>query len=403
LEKEPVFHRRSILNFLYSILMILFFFNNSYIIENISFKWERLSYFIIIIIFANIIFQRLDISKIRIVLRDRYLYLMIGISIWGLVSSYFSIQRVLSIKKTISVFLVFTVFYLIPRYFFNSEERSNSLAFLTIPFNILMTILGTVNIIAFLELIDLKGHIEFWTMRATIYLNSNYYGLFIFILLLMMNAYLLLDDRLQKCLKNHLFLKIYVIFSYAILVINLVFSGSRTSVLGVAFVFIPLIYKFIKLALLSSIPVGYLVWSNKKELHIFGKVRRGGTSGRGKLWDHAISEIIPKHPILGVGSGAYRDYFEDLGNKSVHNAYLNLILTNGIVGFILWMTILAFIFHSIFKLKNNRYIFIFILLSFLAYGFFEIGLFGELGLQMSIFWTIIMLIENQIDRERLSI
>ena len=383
------------INLLYSILGVLFLFDSTYLANYLGFRWGRTYFIPILLIFIMILLKRINIRTLKVLIKDKYFILSSIIFAWGMLSSLLSIQTILGIKKTISVFLIFILFYLIPRNFFNKYERESFIIYYTIPLNILISTISLLNFLTFLKLLKVNAFIKSWSINASIFENPNTFGVRIMLILMLMNILLITNDWMKDKLNEYKILKIYTIISYLLIIINLVFSSSRTSVLGVAIAFIPLIFILKKQFIVAILPLIYFLWRNKDKLFLFKKLPRG-TSGRSKIWEYAIKEVIPKHPIIGVGSGAHRDYMAPFGGKSVHNSYLYEIMNNGFVGFGLWLVVLFLIFKSIFNLDKHKSLFLFSMLGLIAYGFFEIGLFSELSLLMSIFWAFVMLIENNI-------
>ncbi len=391
---------KSSLNLLYSLSMILYFFGNTflstYVTEDIGFRWGRLYIIVTILILVIIILRKISMGKLQNIIGDKYLFMMMLIFSWETLSSLFSIQTVLSIKKTILVFLVFLVFYLIPKYSFKDNEKNNFMIFLLYPLNILITFISSINLLDFLKILKINDYIPFWTTNATIYENPNTFGVRIMLILMTMNVYLVIDERFRDKLKKNIILKSYTLFSYSILIINLILSSSRASLLGVVIAFMPIMYKYRKKVLLVLIPISYFIWGKRENLFLLKKISKG-TSGRSEMWKYAIKEVISEHPIAGVGSGAFQDYVGHIFQlRQMHNSYLEEIMANGLVGLMLWTIVLIFAFKKTFMLGNEKYIFIFTILGFMAYSFFEIGLFGELGLNMSMFWVFVMLAENKL-------
>ncbi len=386
--------------YLYSMLMLLLFLDNSfistYVTERLGFRWGRIHLLVTIITILIVIIQRNNRYRLKNMLNDKYLVFALLIFIWGTLSSLFSIQVVLSMKKTISVFLVFIAFYLIPRYYFFEEEKNSFLSFIFYPLNILISLLSLINTLFYLGLIKVDNYIPLWTIKETIFENSNTLGVRIMIVLMVMNIYLTIDNNVKKRLENCKPLKFYILLNYFLLILNLIFSGSRTSFLGIGVAFIPIIYKYRMKMIIAILPLGYFLIRKKDELYIIRKLSKG-TSGRSVFWIYALKEVIPKYLFLGVGSGAYQEYIGyKFGHRNMHNSYLEEALSNGIVGLVIWIILLIMIFRDISKLRFNKGIFIFTILGYIAYSFFEIGLFGELNLNMSIFWAIMVLIQEKL-------
>lgn len=94
------------------------------------------------------------------------------------------------------------------------------------------------------------------------------------------------------------------------------------------------------------------------------------TSGRGELADRAI-DIFINNPFLGIGLGGYSVNSE----KGTHNVYLQLLCETGIIGFLLFLSILLSNLISIIKIINKQIGFnfyynlsLFIQVSYLIYA-----------------------------------
>jgi len=87
----------------------------------------------------------------------------------------------------------------------------------------------------------------------------------------------------------------------------------------------------------------------------FAKKDTGLGSGRLWIWKDTLSLIV-KRPVLGVGAD-YKFYAQKYGvatyslasGKAVHNSYLDVLLANGIVGFVLMMSFWILCLASVFK------------------------------------------------------
>ncbi len=67
-------------------------------------------------------------------------------------------------------------------------------------------------------------------------------------------------------------------------------------------------------------------------------IAEGDFGGRVDIWREGIA-IFSAHPLLGIGSGAYDAAVKS--RKSAHNAFLSVLVEVGMIGFILFATILA--------------------------------------------------------------
>ena len=71
-------------------------------------------------------------------------------------------------------------------------------------------------------------------------------------------------------------------------------------------------------------------------------VRSGDLTGRTVIWDHAFGTWYD-HPVIGVGSGAFRKIVEPVFGRarSAHNSYLGVLAETGAVGLALLAILLA--------------------------------------------------------------
>lgn len=68
----------------------------------------------------------------------------------------------------------------------------------------------------------------------------------------------------------------------------------------------------------------------------------GNLSGRGAIWGEGL-RIFEENPLLGIGSDTFR--LANNLDKAPHNTYLAILVELGIIGFVLFMSILAASFY----------------------------------------------------------
>ena len=384
------------INSLYSILSILYIFHGTYLTNLISFEWTRLYYLMAILIVIYTIIKAMIGEKILRFNRDHYLYIMALILFWGTISALFSLQVVQSLKNILSVFLVFVIFYIIPTYFFNNNEKERHLKYIILPSNMIITSISFINILYYFNLIDAKLIDSNWTINGALYRNSNGYGLTIVTILIIMSVFMSENKKISNYIERISLFKIYVLSSYLILLLNLIISGSRAALLGAIVAFIPKMLKR-KLQIIGLIGIlGLIFLKANNSLLLLKKISRGTMSGRTKIWIYTFNKVIAKYPFLGIGSGASNDHIGVFGGLSPHNSYLNVTMQIGLIGFMFWILIFGLIFYKSSKLQANKNIYIFAILGFMAFSAFESTLFGGMGQRMSMFWTIVMLIEHNL-------
>ncbi len=71
----------------------------------------------------------------------------------------------------------------------------------------------------------------------------------------------------------------------------------------------------------------------------YGSIAEGDFGGRGVIWREGLA-LHWAHPVLGVGSGAYKTAAVKT-NKVAHNVYLSVLVEVGLIGFILFFAILT--------------------------------------------------------------
>lgn len=93
-------------------------------------------------------------------------------------------------------------------------------------------------------------------------------------------------------------------------------------------------------------------------------------SNRFTIWKDSLP-IIKDNWLVGVGLDnfglAYEKYYGDKTTDKVHNVYLQILVTNGIIGFIPYMIWLIMIFIYGFKIKNDEMLIL--LIPFIGYAF----------------------------------
>ncbi len=129
-------------------------------------------------------------------------------------------------------------------------------------------------------------------------------------------------------------------------------------------------------------------------------IRNG--SGRRLLLKQAAF-IFSKRPLLGIGSTNIVDYgkiyFESgIAFSNFHNGYVSILVCNGLVGFVLFMTFLVLVLFNMIKfflencsrLKDTVFVNLFIgVLSYLIFALFEKTLLSEINFMGIFFWTFL--------------
>jgi len=104
------------------------------------------------------------------------------------------------------------------------------------------------------------------------------------------------------------------------------------------------------------------------------EVQGGRFGGRGKLWRAGLA-VFPEHPVFGHGTGSYKSAITPkLGPAAqvAHNSYLSVLVEQGIVGFLLYMSMFAAVVVSVLRLPRLERRFALVLLGALAVAMFPL-------------------------------
>jgi O-antigen ligase len=104
------------------------------------------------------------------------------------------------------------------------------------------------------------------------------------------------------------------------------------------------------------------------------EVQGGRFGGRGKLWRAGL-EVFPEHPVFGHGTGSYKSAITPkLGPAAqvAHNSYLSVLVEQGIVGFLFYMSMFAAVVVSVLRLPRLERRFSLVLLGTLAVAMFPL-------------------------------
>ena len=104
------------------------------------------------------------------------------------------------------------------------------------------------------------------------------------------------------------------------------------------------------------------------------EVQGGRFGGRGKLWRAGLA-VYPEHPVFGHGTGSFKSAITPkLGPAAqvAHNSYISVLVEQGIVGFLLYMSMFAAVVVSVLRLPRLERRFSLVLLGTLAVAMFPL-------------------------------
>jgi O-antigen ligase len=150
-------------------------------------------------------------------------------------------------------------------------------------------------------------------------------------------------------------------------------TASRTALLAAlpAFLFVvgslTRLNLFLRALILGALMAGFFALQPLVPQSSLQRIATTGTSiaagdmgGRVYIWREGIV-VFSEHPLLGTGSGAFRTAVE--AGKVAHNSFLSILVDVGIVGFILFVIILAVtVYQAIRQPKWNSRLWLAVLL-----------------------------------------
>jgi O-antigen ligase len=158
-------------------------------------------------------------------------------------------------------------------------------------------------------------------------------------------------------------------------------SGSRGGMAAttVALLFVPLSMTklspgrlataMVMLGVAGALAVAYVPETLVERLATIGTELEGGRiGGRGKLWKAGL-EALAYAPVAGYGTGHFKSAITPiLGGMSqvAHNSFISVLVEEGIVGFLLYMTMLVAVLRSVLKLSTLERRFCLVLLATLV-------------------------------------
>ncbi|MCC6372235.1 MAG: O-antigen ligase family protein [Bacteroidia bacterium] len=181
--------------------------------------------------------------------------------------------------------------------------------------------------------------------------------------------------------------KWWTIFKISCIVVALVLTKSRSSLIGLLLVVFFHIRRSsnLKLKLLVYLSVAMAVPLAVEKL----VMRKGGIddilsmTGRMPFWKALITEGLPREPLLGFGFMRidYNEVFESVHSYTAHmthNTFIQVLMNLGFIGFGLVLFQMFFTIRGFAKESTEKKLMLFgILIPVLINSFTEFGIFGE--------------------------
>jgi O-antigen ligase len=209
-----------------------------------------------------------------------------------------------------------------------------------------------------------------WIPRARSFLSwPNEYGYFCSAVTVMLLALAVRGYRRKLCL----------LFSAAG-IIGLTLSGSRGAMLGLVVASIILVFEskvFVR-TLSFVLPIAlFLSMFSLFPTQLLDRSEEGVTTVEGRMmaWTGAFMAFA-QHPLIGIGSRNLQitmSDFVDEANVAAHNAYLQILAENGVVGFVLFFGPFAYLLWRAWKNRFDRLVLaaLLALIVFCIHGLFD--------------------------------
>lgn len=200
---------------------------------------------------------------------------------------------------------------------------------------------------------------------------------------------------LYWCLKSKLLEQRLVFFSLGLILFSIVISGSRTGILAIiapSIVF--LVFEFQLLLKIRNLKNSFQIYFLGivillSSLFFLYKSKSDSANGRVLIWN-VTAEMIKEKPLFGFGfkgfKANYMNYqaryfelipqseFKYLADNVAHpfNEFLNIIVCFGIIGLLLYLSLLSFVIWKCFKLDYlQKNILLCCFTSFIVLSFFS--------------------------------
>ncbi|WP_419287110.1 O-antigen ligase family protein [Aliarcobacter butzleri] len=225
------------------------------------------------------------------------------------------------------------------------------------------------------------------SIMTGIFTNSNQAGLiFLLLLILILNT-------------SRKYSKITISIS-ALLVISIVFTLSRASIIAMVILLFYFLIKNKKLLIVAFASILIFFISNSYVSNkLISKFTEQGSSHRTEIWSSIVSERTNSLENFFFGTGSNTTYFIlDGGKLSAHSSIVN---TFGNFGFIYLALISTFVLLILIYIRSNR-LMMFSILAIIFNGFFETTLYS--GAHFAWFTLLFLYsIKREIKKEKICI
>ncbi|WP_234931996.1 O-antigen ligase family protein [Bacillus thuringiensis] len=303
-----------------------------------------------------------DITKYQL---SGYSYVMVLFSLLGIFSSLLSDSIFQSGLKLFQYILIFLCYYILLQIKFNKQEIKGICNYF---------ILGIV-LSSFIGLLQKFTNIPWLWSESVIHSatgigritaffnNTNGYGGYLDIgLVIILGNLLLAKNKMKSILLQSLM--------FLLLFVNLVLTDSEGSIISFAIsTLVILLYKIIDARKVFLVALPGILFILLLSFNVIDSdfsqslINRLVEQGRWTLWEGAI-RIFLDNPYYGIGFYQFPEVLKEYGIYSIygsawphpHNLFLDLIVTVGILGSVVFIMLLACIIKHMFVMKKNVWV-----------------------------------------------
>lgn len=171
--------------------------------------------------------------------------------------------------------------------------------------------------------------------------------------------------------------RLLAIISIGASIILILLTGSRAGIIGLITIFLLLLFTklekvrwFYKIAFLIALFILYFLYEDKINIERYMTIidiesdyNITDEFGRTQIWKRAY-QLITENPLTGVGANCFPmalGYLrQDLSLiprwQAAHNSYIQIITETGLIGFILFLSLIIFSIRTFLRVKNLKVI-----------------------------------------------
>lgn len=332
----------------YNMWFLLLLLSMYYIDFSLPFIFSIKPYMIIMVMIIVVYLVRNSgIVKLKLLSFDKLLLIFFT---YVTIRNFFAFDIISSLKGTVA-FLISIILYFVVRIVFSNINNEKVFKFIYISGIILVITIIIAGLFGYSEIYEPDRNVN--RLRGFIQ-DPNFFALYITPFLLVSIYYLFKGKPTGFVLAIIMFMLTYsrsaflsIILPILILVI-MAFQGKKIKRKHVFYTFIVVLV----------ITVGLLFTQRGQDViekvryNILERVNETASSNQRKLLLNIGFNVFREYPIFGIGQLNSSRFLTNISNDYFHNAYLDMLVEFGIVGFILYSIMIG---SLIFNKSNNTY------------------------------------------------